>query len=112
MLKHIKESLRGWLIAQLLKDFEVDQQKLSPGEFSSAMNDVYTSEHIRKYFNILIANMIRRSLYVSGDMVKHSWFLGAIAVLRKVQTDAQGWKRGLKQGEQDVIDEEKEDESF
>ena len=45
--------LRAWIIKQLLKDFEVEQQRLSDGEFSAAMNDVYQSDAIKKYFNIL-----------------------------------------------------------
>jgi hypothetical protein len=64
---------------------------MTDGEYATAMQAIASSPHLQKYVNISLGNLIRRHLYVK-DMAESNWYLGAIAMLRKLQKDSEEWK--------------------
>lgn len=52
------------------------------------MQQYAESPQLKKYHSILVGNMIRRHLYIHG-MDEGEWYLGAIAAIRKIQTDSE-----------------------
>lgn len=95
--------LRKIALRILLKDFAVTERTLSDGEYAQAMIEL-SSPAIIKYRNIKIANLIRRHLYVK-NMEDGSWYLGAIAMLRKEQSDSMNYRKSIEK-QQDNLTEE------
>jgi hypothetical protein len=87
----IERTILRLLTRLLLRGFEEPKKDMSPGEWEAAMRDISVSEPFNKYMGFLIANLIRRHLYVK-DMNEGSWYLGQISALRKIQKDAERWK--------------------
>lgn len=91
LISQVKVRLLNFLIEHFLVEFAATKRQMSDGEYAAAMRDITTSGHIQTYLNITLANLIRRHLYIK-DMEEHQWYLGQIAALRKLQTDAKRWE--------------------
>lgn len=87
----MKNILFSWIVRKYLKEFVVLERELSEGEYSAAMNTLVVDKSLQKLLNITLSNLIRRHLYIK-DMNEGSWYLGQIAALRKLQTDAENWR--------------------
>ena len=89
----MKDIFFRWVVRHFLADFTVSSRRLSDGERAQALVDL-SSQSIEKYLNIMIANLIRRHLYVK-NMVEGAWYLGAISVLRKLQAESKQYVESI-----------------
>lgn len=93
-MNRIKKAIFNRILMYLMDEWVLRAPKIKEGDARTALIDFIDNENLQMYLDIVIANLIRRHLYVK-DLEEKSFLSGGVFWLRTLQ------KRGrlMRQGE-------------